>query len=317
MDANRNLAAEAARRTDLAHRPALAAAAAASGLSTHSTSVAPHLYSFTTPSAHPTTMADVRAMLRAERAARNPPPARKPAKNAAPPASKNLKRKAADEDEDDWDTSAKRPRGPGGDALPEGFFDPGAQPAAAESRSIELTSRPAAAESLTATAAAQPTPAEPAPIATAAAVQPEPDGVDEDEWAAFEREVAADLPPQPLALAAIKSAATIEAKPLTAEELAAQAEDEQSRQRSKREEELEAEKEDAARHLEEEFDEMEELEQRVQKLRAQREALRQTRGKTEEPVAAQQVPSKAAEDEDDESDDLDDDEDFDDWRFRG
>ncbi|KKY14152.1 putative coiled-coil domain-containing protein 16 [Diplodia seriata] len=245
-------------------------------------------------------MADVRAMLRAERAARNPPPARKPAKTAAPPASKNLKRKASD-DEDDWDPAAKRTRGPGGDALPEGFFDPGAKPAAESTRSIELTSRPASHDSLTTTA--QPTPADPAPM---------------DEWAAFEREVAASPPPQPSALAALNSAATIEAKPMTAEELAAQTGEEQSKQRSMREEELEAEKEDAVRHLEEEFDEMEELEQRVSRLRAQREALRQVRGKTEEAAAAEKAPSKAAEDEEDESDDdLDDDEDFDDWRFRG
>ncbi|OJD36650.1 eukaryotic translation initiation factor 4 gamma 3 [Diplodia corticola] len=258
-------------------------------------------------------MADVRAMLRAERAARNPPPARKPAQTAAPPASKNLKRKASDEDEEDWDPAAKRPRGPGGDGLPEGFFDPGAKPAA-ESRSIELTSRPASHDSLTTTA--QPTPSEPAPIDTIAAQVPEPD-VDEEEWAAFEREVAASPPREPPALAALKSAATIEAKPVTAEELAAQMENEQNRQRSRREEEMEAEKEDAVRHLEEEFDEMEELEQRVQRLRAQREALRQVRGQTEEAAIAG-VPSKAAEDEEDESDDdLDDDEDFDDWRFRG
>ncbi|KAL1649559.1 hypothetical protein SLS58_001616 [Diplodia intermedia] len=260
-------------------------------------------------------MADVRAMLRAERAARNPPPARKPAKTAAPPASKNLKRKASD-DEDDWDPAAKRTRGPGGDALPEGFFDPGAKPAAESTRSIELTSRPASHDSLTATA--QTTPADPAPMGTTAARQPDPDGVDEDEWAAFEREVAASPPPQPSALAALNSAATIEAKPMTAEELAAQTGEEQSKQRSMREEELEAEKEDAVRHLEEEFDEMEELEQRVSRLRAQREALRQVRGKTEEAAAAEEAPSKAAEDEEDESDDdLDDDEDFDDWRFRG
>ncbi|KAL1618043.1 hypothetical protein SLS56_010748 [Neofusicoccum ribis] len=265
-------------------------------------------------------MADVRAMLRAERAARNQPPARKPAKTAAPPASKNLKRKAADEDdEDDWDPAAKRPRGSPGDALPDGFFDPGAEPQPESRSAIEstqFTSRPASHESLTTTA--QPTLPEPASAATVDTQQAEPDTVDEDEWAAFEREVAASPPPQPSALAAISSAATIEAKPMTAEELAAHAREEQSAQRSRREEEMEAEKEEAVRHLEEEFDEMEELEQRVQRLRAQREALRQARGKSEE-HHAEEVPKKAAEEEEDDDDsegDLDD-EDFDDWRFRG
>lgn len=276
-------------------------------------------------------MADVRAMLRAERAARNQPPARKPAKSAAPPTSKNLKRKAADSDnEEAWGTTtatAKRPKGPDGGVLPEGFFDPGAKPAAAaESRSIEstqFTSRPASHDSIPATA--QPTLLDPAalPAPTVDAQppppEPEPATVDEDEWAAFEREVAA-APAPSSALAAINAAATIEAKPMTAEELAAQAKDELNKQRSRREDEMDAEKEDAVRHLEEEFDEMEELEQRVQRLRAQREALRQARGRSEEhaAAAAEEAPRKAAEEEDDEDESDDDlDEDFDDWRFRG
>lgn len=70
------------------------------------------------------------------------------------------------------------------------------------------------------------------------------------------------------------SNATISAAPMTAEEVAAQAREEQSTQRETRQAELEGEKEDAAQALEAEFDEMHELEQRVRKLREKRELLR-------------------------------------------
>ncbi|KAF7191245.1 hypothetical protein HII31_07268 [Pseudocercospora fuligena] len=55
--------------------------------------------------------------------------------------------------------------------------------------------------------------------------------------------------------------ATISAPAMTAEEIAAQAREEQSAQRGKRDAELEAEKEDAARLMEDEFEEMEGLEE--------------------------------------------------------
>lgn len=95
--------------------------------------------------------------------------------------------------------------------------------------------------------------------------------IDEDEWAAFERDVAAPLP-EPSALTA---EATISAAPISAEELAVQSREEASAQRkSFREAEMEGEKEDAARQIEEEFDEMAELEERVKRLREKREKLR-------------------------------------------
>ena len=99
----------------------------------------------------------------------------------------------------------------------------------------------------------------------------ENDGVDEDEWAAFERDVATP-PPEASALTA---EATISAAPISAAELAAQSVEEASAPRkSLRDAELEGEKEDAARQMEEEFDEMAELEDRVKRLREQRERLR-------------------------------------------
>lgn len=103
--------------------------------------------------------------------------------------------------------------------------------------------------------------------------------VDEHEWSAFEaslaRQSSASPPPTTAPTTALTAAASITAAPLTAAELAAQSREETSLQnKERREAEVEAEKEDAARQLEEEFDEMEELEARVRRLKEQREKLR-------------------------------------------
>lgn len=117
--------------------------------------------------------------------------------------------------------------------------------------------------------------------------------------------------------AATYSSAVISSAPMTAAELAAQAREEQNALRARRDEEIEGEKEDAARALEDEFDEMDGLEERVKKLRDQREALRAKGVSTENPQQAatnsDAVPTKAAEDSDSEDDD---EEDWDDWRFK-
>ena len=133
--------------------------------------------------------------------------------------------------------------------------------------------------------------------------------IDEDEWAAFERDVATP-PPDPSAPSALTASATISAAPMTAAELAAQSREQASLQpRENREAEVEGEKEDAARALEEEFDEMEELEERVRRLREKREELRRKRAtETEEDAkveidltnAADLEESEESEDEDDE-----------------
>ena len=109
------------------------------------------------------------------------------------------------------------------------------------------------------------------------ATQPAIPAIDEDEWAAFERDVATP-PPGASAIAALTAAATITAAPLTAAEIAAKSREEASTQaKEQREAELEGEKEDAARRLEEEFDDMEELEERVRRLRQKREEIRTRR----------------------------------------
>ncbi|PKY03043.1 hypothetical protein P168DRAFT_291200 [Aspergillus campestris IBT 28561] len=153
--------------------------------------------------------------------------------------------------------------------------------------------------------------------------------IDEDEWAAFEREVAA---PSRLAHApaALTAEATISAAPMTAEQLAAQQErDAQAAKSRSREAEAEGEREDAARFMEDEFDEMEQLEERVRRLKHMREELRKKTGEEEtlapgEPTATAMAgkqdnsanESKEEEDDDDDDQDDDDDDDWDNWRFR-
>jgi zinc finger protein 830 len=116
----------------------------------------------------------------------------------------------------------------------------------------------------------RPSPPHPTPVAS----------VDEEEWAAFVRDVATP-PPPPLGSAStlLGSAATIIAAPLSAAEIAAQAREEAELQQTKADEvDAEADKEDAERRLEEEFEEMAGLEERVRVLKQKREALRKGLG---------------------------------------
>ena len=148
--------------------------------------------------------------------------------------------------------------------------------------------------------------------------------VDEDEWAAFERDVvapSAPSPPPPNPLSIINTNATISAAPMTAAELEAQKKKEgQQAQRILRAEEIEAEKEDAARNLEEEFEEMEALEERVKKLKEKRERLRA--GNLESEVFIGASPSlkearseEGNEDEEEDDDDEDLEDEWDTWGF--
>ncbi|CAG8935075.1 unnamed protein product [Penicillium salamii] len=145
--------------------------------------------------------------------------------------------------------------------------------------------------------------------------QPQSTSVDEDEWAAFEREVAEpSRAPQPPA--AIVAEATISAAPITAEEIAAQQKKAKESAARSREAELEGEREDAARLMEEEFDEMEQLEERVRRLKQQREALRKTRAEDQTPTEPEPAPGLEQEEAESESEDGDDDEEWDEWRFK-
>ncbi|KAJ5506427.1 hypothetical protein N7453_005384 [Penicillium expansum] len=136
--------------------------------------------------------------------------------------------------------------------------------------------------------------------------------IDEEAWAAFQREIA-EQSEEPHAPAAVTAEATISAAPVTAAEIAAQQERAKASTVRTREAEMEGEREDAARLLEEEFDEMDQLEERVRRLKQKREELRKVRA--EEQTQDEPMESSAVEQVESESED-DDDEDWDDWRFK-
>ncbi|KAI9771397.1 MAG: hypothetical protein M1839_002820 [Geoglossum umbratile] len=259
-----------------------------------------------------------------------------PTTTSAATISDKRKRKSDGEESDD---SRKRIRSGKNPAtviegfLPEGFFDEGGD-APAESKpeednlgraqldSIPVRSRDSALPATSSTVR---------PTGFFDAVPGGDGGIDEDEWAAFERDIAAEDVPAPPSLSALTAAATISAPALSAPEIAAQNEV-NIRAREQKEAEVEAEKEDAARQLEEEFDEMESLEERVRRLREKREELR--RAKVAETVPLAEVDmgdvereGKVEEDVDGDGDsevddqdvdgDDDDDDDWDEWRLRG
>lgn len=136
--------------------------------------------------------------------------------------------------------------------------------------------------------------------------------INEDEWAAFEAEIA------PLALAHEQAAdyanATISAAPISATEIAAQ--QAASSGRSRRDEEAEDEKEESEQRLADEFDVMEEMEERVRRLKEKREALRVNAdvNTTPAPVGGTQMDeARKPPESESESDDDDDDDDGNDW----
>ncbi|KAK6003290.1 hypothetical protein QM012_001135 [Aureobasidium pullulans] len=217
----------------------------------------------------------------------NPPP---------PVPSQTLKRKAGEGDGE----GRKRVKAVPGGFVPEGFFDP-AQEDDDEVEDEELDTAPAPS-----------IPDAPVPGSQSVASAPPPAAdVNEDEWAAFEREMAAA---ETTTLPINSASATISAAPVTAEELAAQAREEQSAQRTVREAEIEADTEDAALALQQEFDEMDELDERVRRLREKREALRLSKHQDTLPDAPVPALDKQIQNNDEEEDDDDDDE-FDDWTF--
>lgn len=240
-------------------------------------------------------MADVRSMLKQQRAARQ----QAKAPRQTPSVSK--KRKAAD----DTPEERKRTRTNEGVGVPADFFDPGiAQETTPASLEEPIASPSAPRENVT----QPPDPAEPAlPSNADAELDAFMAEMDQTAAQAEHNSRQRNIP--------VYSSAVIESAPMTAAQLAAQAREEQSAQRARRDEEMENEKEDAARALEDEFDEMDGLEERVKKLREQREALRAKTivagaGEEEGALSALHPEANGEESESDE------DGDWDDWRFR-
>ncbi|CEJ80087.1 hypothetical protein VHEMI00292 [[Torrubiella] hemipterigena] len=145
---------------------------------------------------------------------------------------------------------------PGGSSLPSAFATAGATAVSSRMQSAI----PAAADTTT-TASAEETP-----------ILASGNGVDEDEWAAFEADIAAASVP-------FDEDATITAPAMNAEEAAAaasgDADSEDVKRKMQADIDIEDEKEEATRAMEDEFDDMQELEARVQRLKDQRAALRQ------------------------------------------
>ncbi len=171
-----------------------------------------------------------------------------------PPQSK--KRKASFEEgaEDREATVRKRSRPANG--LPEGFFNPGAAAPIQHHVDMQMPSRPA-------------TPLKSSPTDSIPRQQELAPHVDEDEWAAFEADIAAAEVSQ------LDNDVVISAPAMTAEEVKKKsAEEEFSARKERQEAEMEGDKEDAARKMEEELEQMESLEARVKRLREKREELR-------------------------------------------
>lgn len=230
--------------------------------------------------------------------------------------SKGLKRKANDDDEDQKEEGGrKRPKSSAGqvEGLPTGFFDQrrDASPTedgtavhvpddqrAREASGAADTTAPAAVD-----AAQDASERDEAVSKIDKQPQPPEQSVDEDEWAAFEREIAATEKQTRTALDALKAESAISSAPVTAEEMAAKAKEEQSVQRGRREAELEVEREEAQERMQDEFEEMEGLEERVRKLRERREALRRSAAVGEQeayaPSSSPPVDEAGQESEDD------------------
>lgn len=241
-------------------------------------------------------MADVRSLLRQERASRQQQTSGRPQKQSAAPAAAptSKKRKATEENAEE----RKRTRTEVDRGVPTGFFEGGA--------TVETEGEPTLTADI-------PTREEPQSLNPPSEVAHRPlqhlAPAEIDELDEFLNEMAA-TPVAPPQVHSYSVGAVIEAAPMTAAEIAAQAREQQSVQRAKQDDELEAEKEDAARQLEDEFEEMEGLEERVRKLREKREALR-TQGKVENSALAEPEPMV----EDEEESDLDEEE-WDEWGFR-
>lgn len=156
--------------------------------------------------------------------------------------------------------------------------------------------------------------------------------VDESEWAAFEADMAATDAPY-------ADDAVISAPAMNAEESAAAAHGGEGTggggggsRKSRADLDIEGEREDATRALEDEFDDMQELEARVRRLKEKREELRRrassigqdngggkpqpAAGLVGDAAAQNGVKEAAVEEEDEDEDDDDDNDDWDSFRFR-
>ena len=237
---------------------------------------------------------------------------KKNAKAAQNASSRSLKRKLDDVEEDEDDGSfdvemprdVKKPKSRAVSRVEEGLTSNGkVVPALVEDEQALLEDGVAQEDDVEIIPITEPEPQPPSNNT----IPPDPKAeVDEDEWAAFEREVA------PLKQTDYSNA-TISAAPVTAEELARRRDE---ARRKQQENDAEAEREEEEGRVQEEVEIMEDLEERVRKLRERREALRITSppaadtGQSSVPVVVTAEDDRTGEAE--EADESDDD-DADDW----
>lgn len=242
--------------------------------------------------------------------------------NAQAQSEERPKKRKADSEDEDEDEGRKRNKGDGVDEAPlsteEDIVPIGASGDTTEADTPNVSAIQEADSELRKTAMTSD-----GPVGTASTARTDDD--QDAEWLALKQELESSAPGTD-ASATLHVSATISAAPVSAEELAAQAREEQSTQRDRRHDEIEAEKEDAARALEDEFQEMEELEDRVQRLRQRREALRNaplsdSAAKDAADSSAVTAPAEPAKGSDvlenGPEDSSDEDDDDDDWAFGG
>ncbi|KUJ12660.1 uncharacterized protein LY89DRAFT_653165 [Mollisia scopiformis] len=189
------------------------------------------------------------------------------------------KRKASD-DEDEG-TLHKRSKPTNG--IPEGFFDLGQgerSPVIPHGAEMQIPSRPA-------------TPSKPVELPIPPKSEPQ---IDEDEWAAFENEIATAEAQMQADNDAVISAPAVSAADLAKKS----AEEEYATKKERQEAEVQGEKEDAARKMEDELEAMEGFEARVKRLREKREALRKK--EVVNPTVVTAVPVEIPDEEDDDED---------------
>ncbi|KAH0489708.1 hypothetical protein TgHK011_010126 [Trichoderma gracile] len=120
------------------------------------------------------------------------------------------------------------------------------------------------------------------PAASTSQDQQQQQQINEDEWAAFEADIAAETAPYDADAVISRPAMTAEEAAAAKEAAAAEQEalENPESRKTKADADIEDEREEASRALEEEFEEMQELEARVQRLKEKREALMRRRGET-------------------------------------
>ncbi|QDS72250.1 hypothetical protein FKW77_005887 [Venturia effusa] len=264
------------------------------------------------------TMADVRSLLRAERAARAPPKIRKQLEVPAPPSPPrpNKKRKADDSEIATTETR-KRTKVKVSTSLPSGFFDGAEEEDEDEDETgdeevIKESREYPRKASIAATEGPPTLPRSSIPAAI-------PDGSTknlDDEWAAFQQDIASIPDPSKTALNALSANAVLQAAPVSATDVSSQPLTDPSNVQKRRDEEIEEEKEDASRALEEEFEEMEVLQERLRKLKEKRERLKLSKAEVIETAADKAEPvTREGSDDDNDDDDNEDGDEWDGWRF--